>query len=254
MAVLWRRDASGRRTEVRSAGATRRLYVDGVLHTAWNPRLTVTGAVWDPLGLAPLLLPEGAVRSALVLGVGGGAALQMMRLHVRPRRITGVERDPVLVGVARRWFGLGGPGVRLVTADAVEWVRSRRGGRTWDVVVDDLFHEDAGEPVRATSGRAWWRSVTGLVAPGGLFVVNFADAATARGAGLLDDPRIADRFPGAVRFSCPGYTNAIFALGPRGIDGASLTLRLRGAASIPPAGRRAIRFRAVPVPRAGASR
>jgi len=254
MAVLWRRDAGGRRTEVRSAGATRRLYVDGVLHTAWNPRLTVTGAVWDPLGLAPMLLPQGAVREALVLGVGGGAALQMMRLHLRPRRITGVERDPALVGVARRWFGLGGPGVRLVTADAVEWVRRQPRGRKWDVVVGDLFHEDAGEPVRATSGRAWWRRVTGLVAPGGLFVVNFADPATARGAGLLDDPRIAARFPGAVRFSCPGYTNAIFALGPRAIEGASLMPRLRETGSIPPAGRRELRFRVSPVPRGGASR
>jgi hydrogenase-4 component F len=57
MSVLHRQElGDGRILEVRSAQATRRLYVDGVLHTSYSPARPLTGAVWDPLALAGFLV------------------------------------------------------------------------------------------------------------------------------------------------------------------------------------------------------
>lgn len=240
MAILWTGSIRGRRVEVRAAGATRRLVVDGVLHTAWNPRVGLTGAVWDPLGLAALLAPRR--RSALLLGVGGGAAIHLLRRHAGVGRIVGVEREPALVDVARRWFDLDGPDLEPVCDDAARWVRAHRRDR-FDVVIDDLFHEAEGEPVRAVGGPAWWRLVASLVAPGGVLVVNFAELGALRASGLLAERRLLGRFRSFFRFSCPGYTNAIVAFARDVVSRREFLSRLRAAPTLhSPAARRALRF------------
>src|SRR5262249_13779674 len=44
--------------------------------------------------------------AALFVGLGGGTQLRLLAERVRPRLITAVERDPVIVQVALRYFGL----------------------------------------------------------------------------------------------------------------------------------------------------
>ena len=79
MAVIWKGCSTDGELEVRSAGATRRLYCDGVLHTQYNPKHILTGDVWDPMGLAPAVSAPGTIQKALVLGLGGGAVVHQLR-------------------------------------------------------------------------------------------------------------------------------------------------------------------------------
>src|SRR6185295_2362361 len=44
--------------------------------------------------------------SVLLVGLGGGTQIHLLRRLVRPRRISAIERDPVIVRVAHDWFGL----------------------------------------------------------------------------------------------------------------------------------------------------
>ncbi|MCG3134315.1 MAG: hypothetical protein HMLKMBBP_01610 [Planctomycetes bacterium] len=231
MAVLLRSVRGGRVTEVRSAGRARRLYVDGVLHTAWNPARPLTDAVWDPLALAALALPRGAVRSALMLGLGGGAAVHLLRRHVAPRRIVAVEREAHLARIAERWFGVGGPDLRIVVADAVDFVRRRRARH--DLVIDDIFGERSGEPLRAAGGAAWWRTLADRTAPGGMLVVNFAEGRHAARSGLLDDPVVRRRLPFGIRFTFRRYTNVVVALSGSACSAASLRAALAAAPGLP---------------------
>ena len=43
MALLWRKIKDSKTYEIRSAGGSRRLYIDRVLHTQYNARTVVTG-------------------------------------------------------------------------------------------------------------------------------------------------------------------------------------------------------------------
>ena len=227
MTVLHRSAVDGRLVEVRGAGRTRRLYVDVVFHSAWNPARPLTGAVWDHLVLPAFLVRGGAARSALVLGVGGGAALRMLDALVAPERLVGVEIDAALLRLARRWFGLDACGAELVAGDAREWV-ARHGGERFDLVVDDLFGEVDGEPVRppGMDDAAWWRRVVRLVAPGGVLVVNFVAQEDLVASPLCQDVALRRRFPAAVRFSCPGYDNAAAAFLPEILPPRALRRRL----------------------------
>jgi spermidine synthase len=204
--------------------------------------------VWDPLALSAFLAPPGSVSRVLLLGLGGGAAVHLLRRHVRPRRIVAVEREAAIAVLAEQWFGVGGPDVEIVTQDAVRWARSNR--ERFDTVIDDIFGERSGEPLRAAGGAAWWRGLARRLTRGGVLVVNFTEGREAPRSPLATDAWFVRRFPSAVRFTFPGYTNSVVALGPPGPDGrpvgpAALLARIRASPGFAsPGERRLLRLRA----------
>jgi len=158
MALVWSKHSKGVRYEVRSAGSTMRLYTDGVFHSQFNPHHILTGHVWDLLMLPAFFYPKNKIKRVLVLGVGGGAAIHMLRHFVAPQSIIGIELNPVHLSVARRFFGLKHRSIELVKADAVEWLKQYR-GEGFDMIIDDLFTEVDGEPVSVVKADAGWFSV-----------------------------------------------------------------------------------------------
>src|SRR5207302_11406401 len=43
--------------------------------------------------------------SVLLVGLGGGTQAHLVHRCTTPRLVTAIERDPVILDVARRWFG-----------------------------------------------------------------------------------------------------------------------------------------------------
>ena len=245
MSVLWETDRNGTHYSVRAHGASVRLYSNRVFHSQWNPDRPFAGGVWDCLGLPVLYRPVARVRRVLLLGVGGGAVIRQLERLVPGASVTGIEIDPVHLDVARRWFGVrdgagprartgeaaetveaGGPRVpldggaelvagggdeasarvTLVEGDAIAWLR-RHAGEPFDVVVDDLFGHDRGEPLRAQPLTPdWIAALRHAATPDGLVVVNCADGKELRTAA----PAFADEgFAHGRRWSQGGYENAI---------------------------------------------
>lgn len=180
MALLWSKADNGKVYEVRSAGRSRRLYTEGVLHSAYNPARAFTGSVWDLLFLPAVFYPPGRIRSVLILGAGAGTVVHLLNRYVQPRHIVGVDLDEVHLTVARRFFGVRYPNTELVHADALDWVRRYR-GVPFDMVIEDLFIEQDGEPLRLMhNDLPWLECLRRLTAPDGILVINHGDAAEAR--------------------------------------------------------------------------
>lgn len=218
MALIWRKESDGTVYEVRSAGRTRRLYINGLLNTQYNPRTPFGGSLWDLLSL-PALLCEPPPRRVLVLGVGGGTVIHQLDRLVRPRAIVGVELSPIAIGIARRYFGVALPHVRLVRADARDWL-PRWQGEPFDLVIDDLYTEVSGEPVRAVvANAAWFRNILQCLSPNGMVVVNHAGTGELLGSPALRNRRVRSRFGAAVKLTGPLFENAVLALYRRPIDG-----------------------------------
>lgn len=209
MAVVWDKKFGGRHYEVRTAGRTRRLYTDGVFHSQYNPASPLTGHVWDLLMLPAFFHPPGAIRRVLVLGVGGGAVIAQLRHFVRPEEIVGVELNPVHLYVARRFFGLTRHIARLEQSDAVQWVRAYR-GPAFDMIIDDLFGEQHGQPVRAVEASAgWFDALLRLLTPAGLLAANFASPDRLRRSAYFSNRRVACRFRTAFQLTTPADENAV---------------------------------------------
>ncbi len=222
MAILWTAEIDGTRYEVRSAGATRRLYTAGVFHSQFNPNNPVTGSVWDLLLLPLFFYPEGRIRRVLVLGVGGGAVIRQLRHFTTTEQIVGVELNSVHLELAERFFGVSGSETALHQADAAAWVEHYR-GPPFDLIVDDLFGESAGEPVRAIpADPTWFAALSRLLTPEGAIVMNFASETDLRRCGYFHDPATRERFVSAFLFTTPLYENAVAAFLGIASDGATL--------------------------------
>jgi protein-L-isoaspartate O-methyltransferase len=105
----------------------------------------------------------------LLVGLGGGTQAHLIHRLTTPRLITVIERDEIIVDVARRWFGLAelGPmefycGEAETTAGALA-----QAGRRFDFVMEDAAYADVHD-----RSRAMVESLVPLVASRGTLVVN----------------------------------------------------------------------------------
>src|SRR5439155_427970 len=101
----------------------------------------------------PLLgtLPE-PVRASLAkqvpfpsrLGLGGGTQGHLVHRCTTPRPVTAIERDPVILDVARRWFGLADLGPMEFYCGDAETVAAalQAAGRRFDFVMEDAAYAD----------------------------------------------------------------------------------------------------------------
>lgn len=208
MAVVWSREVDGVIYEVRAAGSTRRLYSNGVFHSSYNPKRPVTGGVWDLLMMPAFFYPPGTIQRVLLLGAGGGTVIRQLREFVRPREIVAVDLNPVHLDVARRFFAVQGADVRLVRADAREWLARDRAH--YDLVIDDLFGERDGEPVRAVNAEvAWCRQLRDRTTAAGAVAINCISPAELAKCGFLEDGELKAHFRSRFQLRATRDQNAV---------------------------------------------
>lgn len=211
MAILWQKTINNTCYEVRSAGQTRRLYTDGVFHSQFNPDRAITGGVWDLLMLPAFFYPAESIQRVLVLGVGGGAVIQQLQRYIKPVEIIGVELNPVHITIAKRYFGITSKMAKLVQADAIEWLENYS-GPAFDLIIEDLFGEQDGEPVRAVkANKNWVEQLHGHLNPEGILVMNFTSRSDLKNCAAVSYKKISGLFKSSFQFTLPSYDNAIGA-------------------------------------------
>ncbi len=161
---LWK---SGLATEFRVAGA---------VHAWFHRDRFLTGLAWDMIAAGALLGKHDPPRSVLMLGLAGGTAFRVLRHLLPDCRLTAVDIDPEIVGLAREHMELDALGAEVVIGDAYSWLERNR--RSFDVVIDDIYLAGKADVFRP---REWdGRVIAHLkraVAPGGLLTVNLVTGA-----------------------------------------------------------------------------
>jgi spermidine synthase len=157
-----------------------------------------TGYYWDMLAGAPALA-DG--KSALFLGVAGGAAAEAIARAWPGMQMTGVEIDPGVTAAARRWFGLTMP---VVTADARRFVAEP--GEKYDVIVVDLYA--TGQIPSHLATKEFYAAIARRLAPGGVVAVNVFGAGNKQAVVDPVTATIASVFPGILGVNI-GRSNTI---------------------------------------------
>jgi spermidine synthase len=211
MAVIWSRAIEANHYEVRSAGATLRLYRNGVHHSQFNPNRPLGGGIWDLLVLPALYRTQGSCKDALILGFGAGAAGRVLAELVKPERIVGVELDPIHLTIADGFFECS-QGCELIAADAVEWMRGGAEGSQFDYILDDLYAEESGLPIRcAPMDIDWFHTLAGRLRPDGILLMNVIEPEKLPFLPPMQDQDLCARFPHVWSFRIEGYENRIVA-------------------------------------------
>jgi spermidine synthase len=155
--------------KVVDVGADRRLMLDGSVLSVYARDGDWTRARQEYWGEALDMIALPPRPSVLFVGLGGGTQLHLLRERITPRQVTAIERDPVIVRIAQRWFGLGGiPRLEFLCAEADLAVASlQRARRRFDLVLEDCtYDETAARSIPLAVGLAR------LVSRRGALVVN----------------------------------------------------------------------------------
>jgi|Laugrespbdmm15dd_1035085.scaffolds.fasta_scaffold37953_1 predicted membrane-bound spermidine synthase len=209
MAVVFSQQKGDTLYEIRTAGRSVRMYTNRVLHTQYNPGHAVTGGVWDLLALPALALPQ--VKRVLMLGVGGGAAMHLLREWCPGVHITGIELNPVHLQLARRFFDLKGRDLTLVQGDARLFVE-QYDGEPFDLVMEDIFSGSDGEPDRVfPADNAWCKALGRVVNERGALVMNTVSRKQLRETAFVQDGSVRKHWGAQIGMSMPHYANAVGA-------------------------------------------
>jgi spermidine synthase len=211
MAVIWQKYIDGKKYQVREAGKTRRLYTNGVCHSEFNPDKLVTGSIWDLLILPAFFYSSGEIRRVLMLGVGGGASILQLHHLLEPDSICGVELNPVHLDIARRFFKVDVVSVDLYESDAHDWL-DEYSGEPFDMIVDDLFVDEASEPVRAIEANTeWFNLILKHLSKKGHLVANFGSHEEFMQSAYFRNAKVRKRFASAFRLTSPLLENVVGA-------------------------------------------
>lgn len=209
MAVIWQKRVASNHYEIRTAGATRRLYTNGVLHSQYNPKRILTGSIWDLLFIASYFHLRKRPLRVLVLGVGAGAVIRMLQHFHSVAEIHGVELDATHLYVAQRFFQIDGDELTLYQQDARDWL-AQNSQRQFDIIIEDLFTEQSRQPIRAiNANEAWYRNLIPLLKPSGVLIMNFASDQEFKQSAAIQVKQIKRKFKSIFRITMPSLDNCV---------------------------------------------
>lgn len=227
MALVWSHQAEGNLYELRSAGASLRLYRNGVNHSQWNPDRPLSGSIWDLIALPALHRPVGSLESALMLGFGAGTVARQLCDLAAMRHIVGVELDPMHLSIAQGFFDCDDR-CELIAGDAVEWIQDEAGETRYDLIIDDLYGEEDGIPERyAPMDLDWFARLTGLLNPGGILVLNTIEPERISTLPMLRDKKFSQELPCHIMYHIDGYENRVLAFSAEPFDVNAMEAALR---------------------------
>ena len=220
MTVIWNKTQNCVTYEVRKAGNTTRLYTNGVFHSQYNSSRPLTGGIWDLLMLPAFFVPPHNIKRVLVLGVGGGAVLNLIHRHVSPEKMLGIELENIHINIAKNYFGVKSHISNLIRADAVSWLNGYS-GKKFDLIIDDLFGENEGEGQRAVQlNSGWFKLLNRNLSRSGILVANFLGGREFKSCAYFNSESIPKLFRSVFKLTLPQYHNvvAVFLKSTSSID------------------------------------
>ena len=140
------------------------------VHSVWRPDSVLTGGVWDAFLAVPPLLGRPLDRVA-ILGNAAGTTARASGVYYPEAEVDGVELDPAVSRVGRRYFGMDdNPRLTVHDADARPFLRAT--DERFDLIVVDAYHQPYVPFYLAT--REFFALVRERLAPGGIVALNVA--------------------------------------------------------------------------------
>jgi len=161
------------------------------VHSVWRRDSVLTGGEWDAVLATPPLLARPLEHVAIV-GNAAGTTARALAAYYPKARIDGVELDPAVSRIGRRYFGMGE--IRQLTvhdADARPFLRSTK--ERYDLIVVDAYRQPYVPFYLAT--REFFRLVRQHLTPGGLVALNVAT--------VPDDHRLVHAIGGTLASEFP---------------------------------------------------
>ncbi len=213
--------------QVVERGGARYLYLnEGIaVHSVWRPGTVLTGGVWDTFLTVPPLLGR-PLRSVAILGNAGGTVARAYGVYYPHAEIDGVELDPAVTEMGRRFFALGGnPRLRVFDEDARPFLA--RTDKRYDAILVDAYRPPYVPFYLAT--REFFRLARQRLTPGGVIAMNVATVPGDDRLAAAVGGTLAHEFPRVVSWQALRFNRLVIGLS----ESASRTALARRLARAP---------------------
>lgn len=176
------------------------------VHSIYDPTTLYTHGYWDDVLLAPYF-GSGRVPARIALvGLAGGTVARQFTEIDGPIPIDGVEIDPKIVEVGRRYFDMTEPNLHVTVADGRYWMATQ--AERYDVILVDAYRQPY-IPFYLTT-REFFQSAKAHMARDGVLAINVGRTPT--------DTRLVDALSGTLNAVFPNvfviesnrrYTNSV---------------------------------------------
>lgn len=118
--------------------------------------------------LSQIELPNQSGLKCLILGFGAGSIAQILFQKLKNPMTTGVEADPKVIELAKKWFGLDQQKLQIVEDFAEHFVS--QSSEKFDLILVDLFIEE--KNAACCLEENFWQNVSKLTNKNGKVIVN----------------------------------------------------------------------------------
>jgi len=161
------------------------------IHSIYDPTTLYTHGYWDDFLLAPLFGSSAQPGRIALIGLAGGTIARQFTSIDGPVAIDGVELDPKIVEVGRRFFAMNEPNLNVIVADGRYWLATN--DRRYDVIGVDAFRQPY-IPFYLTT-REFFTSARDHLTDAGVVAINVGRTTT--------DYRLVDALAGTMRSVFP---------------------------------------------------
>jgi spermidine synthase len=137
-------------------------------HSFYSPDSHLTNDYWDGLLVLPFLNRSTPPERIAILGNAAGTTARGYGFYFPQTHVDGVEIDPELEEVGRKYFDMTNPNLEVHNEDARPWLRQSEGG--YDVIIVDAYRQPYIPFYLAT--REFFELARDRLAPGGMVIVN----------------------------------------------------------------------------------
>src|SRR5438876_9108001 len=177
---------------IRTGTETQLLLDEGTaVHSIYDPTTLYTHGYWDDVLLAPDFGSGRVPGRVALVGLAGGTVARQFTAIDGPIPIDGVELDPKIVDVGRRYFDMTEPNLHVTVADGRYWMASQAG--RYDVILIDAYRQPY-IPFYLTT-REFFESAKAHLAPDGVLAINVGRTPT--------DHRLVDALSGTLNAVFP---------------------------------------------------
>lgn len=168
--VLFRGESPYQYIQVREMGQGGRglFFNEGLgVQSIYIPKNYLTGFYWDAASLLPVLYPKG--KRFLILGLAGGTSARSVNHFYPHLQLTGVEIDPLVVTLSKKYFGLEQVPIKIIEADGRVYLNNSK--ERFDFIMVDVFRDGVYIPFHLAT-QEFFVSVKAHLTKRGVFFMN----------------------------------------------------------------------------------
>jgi spermidine synthase len=157
---------------VQNFGEVYKLVLNGAyVHSIYDPTDPITNEdYWDYLLLGRAFLNKSP-QKMLVLGLGGGTVVNLYNRYFPPKLIDGVEINPEIIKVGKKYLGLKAANLNIIQDDAKNFIKTTQ--QIYDLIVVDVFKPTGQEELCNTFN--FYQDAKKRLTDKGVVVVNHFD-------------------------------------------------------------------------------